>query len=658
MRLRLLAVLVFVVAGLVVPTAAVTTGGEDRGATAVSLAPHDGPNGEYAAVENGELEIDFDGLNDEAETTAHDVFNVTSTADQPIEVWVETDDAAISAYEGETPKSTLGSEQTRTLQPGETVSVGFRIDTHGSGPDTETVTIGVRIPDEDGGEGGGGGGPDDDGAATDDGTDQTDGETGEETTNESLVVDRAAGVEVLFDGGVDPENVTIRQLESLPEDGPDSNPRAVIDPGRLLSGIENDGLAVDGTRLIAQQNDPVWLTGTQSYVSTAEGIAREPRPAAIVEITPPPKLRDSPALVRIRVAREAFEATDATDARIGRHTPEGWQVLPTRVVDSDEETVLLEARTQGFSVFTVFAESEVQHEWELPDGRTYQGDELRTSFAEPGSRNVTLTVTDAFGRSDATEVELLVNDRPSVTIESVSNATGEETTLRANVTDDYGNTTVTWTLPDGSTTTGETVTGSFSSGDSVSVSVEDEFNAKATAETTLGAGPSAQSSVSQLPLSLPFWVYVLLAVSAVVFAAVAARSGIGWGVGVGIDGVLRAAIAALADDSPRITRLENPRWNPKENRIEIDGLEVIAPSGLLRSVELTVSDADGAAVVERTIDVGARQSYAADPEYVPVYGGFELSEGGSYRLEVRAIDDRDRVGATGLTTEWSVGAET
>lgn len=54
------------------------------------------------------------------------------------------------------------------------------------------------------------------------------------------------------------------------------------------------------------------------------------------------------------------------------------------------------------------------------------------------------------------------------------------------------------------------------------------------------------------------------------------------------------------------------------------------------------------------VDVGASGSYAASPEYVPVYGGIDLSDGASYTLEVRAVDDRDRVGTVEQSTEWGV----
>lgn len=642
MRPRLFAVIVLAVAAtLAVPTLAMTTGGSDHVDSVVKLSPHDGPNGEYASIQNGELRVDFEQLNDEAITRAHDVFDVTSTADGPIEVWVEADPDGVVAYEGEDPGAPLDGAEGRVLQPGETLPVGFAIDTHGSTPDSGTVTIRVEDRDEAsaGGSGGSGG---------------TGGASPITSGDGSDVAAPSAGVEIDFDGEGDYANTTIRELDSLPADGPSRPPTAEIGPGRMLTGSPDDGLTVQGTRFVAQEDQPVRLTGSQSYLSTADSVTREPRPAAIVDITPPEELRDSPALVRIRVARDRFPATDATDAQVGRHTPEGWQLIPTRVVEADDETVVLEARTQGFSVFTVFAESEVGYEWTLPDGRTVQGNHVRTTFVDDGPKTVELTVTDAFGRSDVARQEILVNDPPSVTVEQRRNGTDADlTTLRANVTNEYGNATVTWTLPDGSTATGETVTGDLQRGETVSVTVEDEYGATTTAETTVGAGVG-QAGLSRLPVSLPLWAWVLLAITAVAVAATVARVGLpGWDPG-SVGGLGRSVLAAVADDSPWIERFDDARWNPTEDRLEIGTLEIVAPGGTLGAVELAVIDDAGRTVVTRTVETGATDAYSASPEYVPVYGGLDL-DGGGYTVEVRAVDERDRLVGTPQTQRRPVG---
>jgi hypothetical protein len=655
MRPRLFAVIVLAVAAtLAVPTLATTTGGSDQVGSVVELSPHDGPNGDYASIEDGELRVDFERLNDEARTRAHNVFTVTSTADEPIEMWVETDAGGVDVYEGDDPGAPLDGARGRVLQPGETLPVGFAIETHEETPDSSTVTISVEESekDTDGGSSGGDG----------------PGSRGAQPTTPTPVsppggpdlVAPSAGVEITFDDEGDYANTTVRELDSMPADGPSGPPRAEVGPGEMVPGVRDDGLEVHGTEFVAQQHQPVQFTGSQSYLSTAGSVAREPRSAAILEITPPEELRDTPALVRIRVARDRFPETDPTDAQVGRHTSEGWQLLPTRVVEETEESVVLEARTQRFSAFTVFAESEVDYEWTLPDGRTVEGNQLRATFVDDGPKELKLTVTDAFGRSDVARQEILVNDPPRVSVEQRRNGTdGELTTLRANVTNEYGNGTVTWTLPDGSTTTGESVTGVFESGETVGVTVEDEFGASTTAETTVGVAPAGTTDLSRLPFGFPAWAVVVLALAGVALAAVLARSGLTDRFGVVASEARRVAataIAAVADDSPRITCFEDPRWNPAADRVEIGSLEVVAPGGTLRAVEITVTDAEGTPVVTRTVELGARGSYAASPEYVPVYGDLELSSRGRYSVEVSAVDDRDRVEVAGRTALGRTGA--
>ena len=64
MRTGALAVAVVVALALAVPMIAMTHGGEDDVDGKVTIAPADGPNGEYATVEDGELRVDFDRLNE------------------------------------------------------------------------------------------------------------------------------------------------------------------------------------------------------------------------------------------------------------------------------------------------------------------------------------------------------------------------------------------------------------------------------------------------------------------------------------------------------------------------------------------------------------------------------------------------------------------
>ncbi|PSQ48701.1 hypothetical protein BRD19_05700 [Halobacteriales archaeon SW_7_65_23] len=619
-------VTLLVVAVVAVPaTAAVTTGTDDVDGR-VELAPAEGPNGEYAVIEDGELRIDFEGLNDRATTTVDDVVTITATTDEPVKMWVTTDlGGHVTAYTGSDPEAELGQARPRTLQPGESLSVGFVVDTHNEGPDTGTLTVTVGDPDEETVD-------DTDEETTDDTDDDPTGtETPEDTepTENDTETDIDEGdVEVIFDGGdIDAgESVTVTTLDSLPDDGQPGDPEAII-------------------------GESVTLTGTRSYIRTANAITSDPKPAAIVSITPPRELRDQPATVRIRVARDKFTETDPTEARIGRQTPEGWQLLPTQVVQTSTDTVLLEARTYGFNVFTVFPESQVTYQWTLPNGTTVAGDDLRTAFEEPGRYNVTLTVTDAEGRSNQTRQQILVNDDPTVSIQGATNATpGEQTTLHANVTNEIGNATVTWTLPSGETVVGETITREFESGATVRVAVEDEFGATGEATTTIGAsagsGNGVVATVQDVVSPVSAWTAVVLAVIAVALPALLIRSQLVQEAVARIYRGVKLLRDAFAADAPRVVTVGTPTWNPNRDCIDIDELRVESPGGLLDTVEITVTGEDGAVVVRKQIDVGTASTYTASPERISVYGGVDLPAEGGYEIQVRAVDDRNHVGTS------------
>ena len=703
---RIVAVL-FVVAVVAVPATAAVTMGTDDIDGKVELAPAEGPNGEYAVLEDGELRIDFDSLNDRGTTTVDDVVTITASTDEPVTLWVTTDlGGHVTAYTGTDPEAELGQASPRTLQPGESLSVGFVVDTHDEIPDTGTLTVTVGDPDEETTDDPGeettddpdGGTTDDpgeettddpDGGTTDDTDEETTDDPDEETTddpdeettddpgeeatddpdeettdietpedtepteNDTETDIDEGDVEVTFDGGDigAGESVNVTTLDSLPADGQPGEPKAIIEPATILSGDDDGVLETRGSALVVAEGESVTLTGTRSYIRTANAITSDPKPAAIVSITPPRELRDQPGTVRIRVARDKFTETDPTEARIGRQTPEGWQLLPTQVVQTSTDTVLLEARTYGFSVFTVFPESQVTYQWTLPNGTTVAGDDLRTAFEEPGRYNVTLTVTDADGRSDQARQQILVNDDPSVTIQGATNATpGEQTTLRANVTNEIGNATVTWTLPSGETVVGETVTREFESGATARVAVEDEFGATGEAEATVGAGAGSGNgvvtTVQDVVSPVPAWTAVVLAAIAVALAALLIRAQLVRVAAARVYRILEMLRDAFAADAPRVVTVGTPTWNPERRCIDIDELRVEAPSGLLETVEITVTDGNDEVIVRKQIDIGTASTYTASPERISVYGGTDLTSNAGYEIQVRAVDDHDHVGTS------------
>jgi hypothetical protein len=639
MRLDLLAVLVVVLAVLAVPTAAVTGGEDDLGP--VRLAPHDGPNGQYATVEDGELEVDFDGLNDRATTTAHDVFTITGIAEDPVRVWV-----SVAVYRGDDPRATFdGSEDAVTLREGESLAVGFEIDTRGPVPDSGTVTIHAEPSEADGG----GGGEDGDG---------TDGATSPDVVQPPSVVEppELEPNETVAVGLPDGYEVAVTELDRPPADDGSWRTRAGIESScrRCLGGAAAERQGAD---VVVPAGEPVTLAPTATRIGSAAGIDGRGDPVRAVEVAVPGYEGGAPVPIRLRVAPERFDG-DPSRAQVARRTADGWQLLPTRVVAGDDETVVIETRTPGFGTIAVFPESRVTYEWTIPNGSTRTGGSLRTTFPAAGRTGVALTVTDALDRTHRADYRVLANDAPNVTIERVGAAgPGEPVTLHANVTDAVGEVTVTWTLPNGTIVTGENVTGTFDEGDVVEVAAEDEFGERDEDALAIafagggGPGPEPALEVGPFPVSLP--VAAGVTAGAVALVALLFRSEVAWTAGSGVLGLLGAALARLHRRGPEIVGFEAPRWDPERRCIEIPELRVEAPGGLLATVVVTVTDDATGAVVTKTVDVGGRGSYEARPERIPVYGDVEFSESGPYSLELRAVDANDRVGSHRVAGERS-----
>ncbi|WP_121821323.1 CARDB domain-containing protein [Halostella salina] len=150
MRFNVLAVVALLLAGLAVPTAAAVAveDGNTDDAGVVTLHPHDGPNGEYATVRNGELAVELVDLNDEAVTTADRVFSVTAD-EEPVRVAVEDTSDAVTFYRGGDPSNEVeGRNNAVRLDPGESLAVGVEVDTQGSDAGSlSSFTVVALTPD-------------------------------------------------------------------------------------------------------------------------------------------------------------------------------------------------------------------------------------------------------------------------------------------------------------------------------------------------------------------------------------------------------------------------------------------------------------------------------------------------------------------------------
>ena len=139
----------------------------------------------------------------------------------------------------------------------------------------------------------------------------------------------------------------------------------------------------------------------------------------------------------------------------------------------------------------------VDYRWDTTgDGRFGRSGERIDVEASPGVHSITLRVTDAENASATVTEDVFVNDRPGISVSTPDVRPGENATLEATVENEFGDTTVSWTLPDGTTATGDRVTYRFDPGEStVEATVTDEFGASSTASVTVVAQPDDQGPV-------------------------------------------------------------------------------------------------------------------------------------------------------------------
>ncbi len=233
-------------------------------------------------------------------------------------------------------------------------------------------------------------------------------------------------------------------------------------------------------------------TGTSMATPHAAGLAAKIL-AASSEPMSVPELR---AELRERAPR--YDVTSGTAAREGYDPAAGFGIptvfAPTAafrvspaVPVADEPFVLDGAASRSDATL-------VEYRWDTTaDGRFDRTGERIDVEASPGTHAVTLRVTDAENASATVTDEVFVNDRPRISVSVPEVRPGENATLAATVDNEFGNATVSWSLPDGTTATGERVTYRFEAGEStVEATVTDEFGASSTESVTVLASPENQ----------------------------------------------------------------------------------------------------------------------------------------------------------------------
>jgi hypothetical protein len=177
-RMAPLVGIALVTAVLLVPTGAVPFGTDAVNEDLV-MAPAEGPNGDYAILnEDEEIEllltganpsVDGDGLDANAITPLSRVFTITYTGDGTAEVWLTDDSEDVRFYRGDdTDDSLEGEDNSVTLEPSESLAVGLLVDTRGD-HDVESADTFTVHAEESGTD-------DDDDGDTDDAGDDDDGD--------------------------------------------------------------------------------------------------------------------------------------------------------------------------------------------------------------------------------------------------------------------------------------------------------------------------------------------------------------------------------------------------------------------------------------------------------------------------------------------------
>ncbi|WP_224338499.1 PKD domain-containing protein [Haloprofundus halobius] len=161
------------------------------------------------------------------------------------------------------------------------------------------------------------------------------------------------------------------------------------------------------------------------------------------------------------------------------------------------------------------------------DGGSVDGESATVQFDEPGYHNVTATVTDEYGLTDERTVTVAVNDQPAVSVDApTSMSVGESAELNANVTNEIGDTTVTWILPNGNQT-GSTAeyTPQSATEQSVVVVVRDEYGAETrqTIDISVDEVQNQQDTEATTSTTTPGFGTVVAFVSLILFAVTLTR---------------------------------------------------------------------------------------------------------------------------------------
>ncbi|TYL38349.1 hypothetical protein CV102_11070 [Natronococcus pandeyae] len=129
---------------LAVPTTAVTVN-ENPANDDISLEP----TSPYATTtDDGQLELDFDALNDRAVSTFDDVFEITVTDDSVERIWLSDAPDGVQFYQDGNAHDRIDETSPLEAAAGETTTVGVTVSTHADPPSSGTFTLHAEYEDE------------------------------------------------------------------------------------------------------------------------------------------------------------------------------------------------------------------------------------------------------------------------------------------------------------------------------------------------------------------------------------------------------------------------------------------------------------------------------------------------------------------------------
>lgn len=298
--------------------------------------PHPGPNGVYASLEGGEMVLDLtaenpdlegDGVPAGAEIGLDDVFVIENDGDEPLEVFIESDQKRIEYYTAEGPIDV--DEGAVALEENETVSVGVAVDTTGlEAGDGITDVFGVES------------------AVVEEGADSG-------SVDWSLP---EVGIEVsdTDDGDGQDTELTVRAstspIDTLAGDleldvgAGETEPPAVV-----LEALEIDATEFTTTEFTVAPTDGA---ATSELGTLEEETGSVPVGGYVIEDAPGEGVVDRLEYT-FTVDRTVLDGQDPESVALYRHGGDGWEPIETTLEDDGGESLRYVATLEGFSTYAV-----------------------------------------------------------------------------------------------------------------------------------------------------------------------------------------------------------------------------------------------------------------------------------------------------------------